>query len=394
VQISIIGGGRWARTIATVLCSFPSRSDDVVIHTLHNAAGIAAWLEGRRLGDRLRIETVWPDFGIRQDRPDAVIVANRARDHSAAALPALRAGVPVLVEKPMAFPQHRIATLREAAEATETLLAGSNVFLFARYFEAYANLIATLGRSHRLSFTWTDGPADIRRGEVKSYDAAVTLFDDVLPHVVTMLESLKFGDLSLEAVAVRRGGADVTIEARSNGRSLTLNLARNGRGRQRLIEVETDAGTATLDFLNEPGFVRAPGFAGNGDPFWDSSPRPLASMLTAFLAATEGQPLDVRLSPANAMAAGTFADEVRGRYVAHQIRWLGQRLGEPLDAPLRYALKELAGDNGPAETIADMWSAMETVSHLKSFLSQSRLLCEAGYDYSADLGLHPPPARH
>jgi predicted dehydrogenase len=376
MQISIIGGGRWARTIATVLCSLPSRSDGVVIHTLHNAAGVAAWVDGLRLGGRLRVAAAWPDFGAEQDRPDAVIVANRAGDHSAAALPALRAGVPVLVEKPMAFPQNRIAALREAAEATATLLAGSNVFLFARYFGAFAELIATLGRSHRLSFTWIDGPADIRRGEVKSYDAGVTLFDDILPHVVPVLGSLTFGDLSLKAVAVRRGGADLTIEARSDGRSAELNLARDGSGRKRLIAIETDGGTATLDFANEPGFIRAPGVAYDGDPLWDSAPRPLAAMLTAFLAAVEGQPLDVRLSPAHAMAAGSFADAVRGRYVARQIQWLRQRLGEPLDAPLRYALKELAGGD---ETIADTWSGMDSAPRLKSFLSQSRLLSEVGY---------------
>jgi predicted dehydrogenase len=376
MQISIIGGGRWAKTIATVLCSLPSRSDGVVIHTLHNAAGVAAWVDGLRLGGWLRVAAAWPDCGAEQDRPDAVIVANRAGDHLTAALPALRAGVPVLVEKPMAFPQNRITALCEAAEATATLLAGSNVFLFARYFEAFAELIATLGRAHRLRFIWTDGRSEIRRGEVKSYDAGVTLFDDILPHIVPVLGSLNFGELSLEGVAARRGGADLTIGARSDGRYAELNLARNGSGRRRLIEIETDRGTATLDFAREPGFIRVPGVACDGDPLWDHAPRPLAAMLTAFLAAVEGQPLDVRLSPAHAMAVGRFADAVRGRYLAHQIEWLHQRLGEPLDASLRYALRELAGGD---ERIADTWSAIDSASRLKSFLSQSRLLSEAGH---------------
>lgn len=364
-----------------MLCSLPSRSDRVIIHTMHDAPGVAAWIVGLRLGDRLRTATAWPDFGAKPDRPDAVIVANRARDHFAAALSALRAGVPTLIEKPMTLPQNKIARLSEAAQANATFLAGSNVFLFARYFKAFAELIATLGRPHRLSFTWADGSTDVRRGEVKSYDAAVTLFDDVLPHIVPMLGSLKFGDLLLDAVAIRRGGAELTIETRSDGRSAALNLARDGSGRQRLIEIDTDRGIATLDFSDEPGFIRAPGVAHNGDPLWDSAPRPLATMLMAFLAAVEGQPLDVRLSPTHAMAAGTLADAVRGRYVVHQIRWLCQRLGEPLDGPLRYALKELAGDNGggQAETIADTWSAMESASRLKSFLSQSHLLSDAGY---------------
>jgi predicted dehydrogenase len=379
MQISIVGGSRWARTIATVLCSLPSRSDRVVIHTMHNAPNIAAWVEGLRLGDQLRTATAWPDFNAKQDRPDTVIIVNRAGDHFAAALPALRAGVPTLVEKPMALPQNKIVGLIEAAEAKATLLAGSNVFLFARYFEAFTELIATLGRPHHLSFAWADGVADMRRGEVKSYDAAVTLFDDTLPHIVPMLGSLKFGDLSLDTVAVRRGGAELTIEARLDGCSVALSLARDASGRQRLIEIETDGGTATLDFSNEPGIIRTPGVTRNGDQSWNSAPRPLATMLTAFLAAVEGQPLDARLSPAHAIAAGSFASAVRERYVAHQIQWLEQRLGEPLDAPLRYALKELAGDGRRAEVLAGTWSAMDSVSQLKSFLSQSRLLSDLGY---------------
>jgi len=381
MKISIIGGGRWARTIATELCSLPNRTDRIVIHTKNNAAGVAAWMEGQSYGDRLRAATAWPDFSSNQDRPDAVIVANRVRDHIAGAIAALRAGVAAMVEKPIALPQNKIASLIETAEVNSALLAGSNVFLFARYFEAFAELIATLGRLHNLTFTWVDGRDELHRGEVKSYDAGVTLFDDVLPHIVPMLGSLKFGDPSLRAVAVRRGGAEITIEVRSDESPATLNLARDGSGRQRLIEIEADGGTAALDFSNEPGFIRAPSFARSGDPLWDSAPRPLAAMLTAFLAAVEGQPLDFRLSPAHAMATGILADAVRGRYVAHQIRWLEQRLGEPLDAHLRYALSELVAENGgrSPETIADIWSATDTVSRLKSYLSRARLLSETGY---------------
>jgi predicted dehydrogenase len=382
MQISIIGGGRWARTIASVLCSLPSRSDRVILHTIHNAAGVAAWGEGLRLGGRLRTASTWPEFGATQDRPDAVIVANRVADHFAAALPALRAGVPALLEKPMALSQNKIAGLSEVADANATLLAGSNVFLFARYFESFAALVATLGRAHRLSFTWADGPVDVRRGEVKSYDASVTVFDDILPHIVPMLACLRFGDLVLETVAVRQGGAELTIEARSDGRSVALNLARDASGgRQRLIEIETDSGTVTLDFSDEPGVIRAPGTAYNGDLLWDSGPRPLATMLTVFLAAVEGHPLDARLSPARAVAAASLADDVRGRYVANQIEWLARRLGDPLEAPLRYALKELAGDDGggSAERLAETWSAMDSTARLQSFLSRSSLLSEAGY---------------
>ncbi len=126
------------------------------------------------------------------------------------------------------------------------------------------------------------------RGEVKSYDAAVTVFDDVLPHILPMIAHLQFGEAVFKSLDVQRGGARLVIELKSDGRPVSLVIARNDEGRRRRIEVATGEGAATLDFSSEPGTIEIAGERANGDPLWESAPRPLATMLTAFLAAAEG----------------------------------------------------------------------------------------------------------
>src|SRR5262245_55325397 len=98
MKISVVGGGRWARTIAGVLATMPDRSERITVHSPGNSAAVAAWIGQSRLGDRIRAAAAWPILEAGGNHPDAVVIANRAGDHFAAAAMALRAGIPTLVE--------------------------------------------------------------------------------------------------------------------------------------------------------------------------------------------------------------------------------------------------------------------------------------------------------
>ena len=379
MKISVIGGGRWARTIASVLCGLPGRSDRIIMHSPSNAAGLQSWAAQPQFGGRLSAVDAWPATGAGPERPDAVVVANRVGDHFDAAAMALKDGIPVLVEKPVALSRERIEELNTVAKAGGAAFGASHVFLFARYVEAYAASVATLGRPQGLRLVWTDGASDVRRGEAKSYDPAVTLFDDVLPHIVPMVGELQLRDLALGSLDVQRGGARLAIEAQANGRPVSLLIARNDEGRQRRIEVETDDGVATLDFADEPGFIDIAGRRVNGDPRWDTALRPLGTMLSAFIAAAEGAPLDPRLSPDRAIASAALADAVRGRYIAHQVEWLERRRGQALDPALQYALAEFGSNEaGNADSISKAWPTIASSAELKMFLAGSRLCSAVG----------------
>jgi predicted dehydrogenase len=380
MKISVVGGGRWARTIAAVLSSMPGRSDSIIVHSPTNSAGVEAWIGQGQLGGRVMAKAAWPAFEAGRDRPDAVIVANRAGDHFVAAAAALRAGIPVLVEKPVCLVRSQIEELCGIADANTTVFGASHVFLFARYFETYVASVARLGKLRSLRLVWSDGASEVRHGEAKSYDPAVTIFDDVLPHIVPMIGQLGFRDLALVSLDIQHGGARVAVEGQSGGRPVSLILARNDEGRRRYIEIVADAGSATLDFSSEPGSIGISGVSENGDPLWHSAPRPLATMLSVFIAAASGAALDSRLSPDRAIAAAGLAETIRGRYFAYQAEWLERRLGQPLDPSLHYALMELAGEaERTAEAVTAAWPAMDRV-RLKSFLAKSPLRAIAGYD--------------
>ena len=380
MKISVIGGGRWARTIASVLCGLPGRCDRITMHSPSNAAGLQVWAAQPQFGGLLRAVDVWPAPGVGPERPDAVIVANRVGDHFNAAATALNYGIPILVEKPVALSRDRIEELSEIAKAGGTALGASHVFLFARYVEAYAATVASLGPMRGLQLVWTDGSSDIRRGEAKSYDPAVTLFDDVLPHIVPLVGAMQFRDLALVSLDVQRGGARLAIEAQANRRPVSLLIARNDQDRQRRIEVKTDHRVATLDFADEPGFIDIAGSRVDGDPRWDTALRPLGTMLSAFIAAVEGAPLDPRLSPDWAIASAALADAIRGRYIAHQVKWLEKRLGQPLDPALHYALAEFGSNEvGNADSISKAWPAITSSAELRMFLVRSQIYSDAGY---------------
>ena len=339
-SISVIGGGRWARTIGAVLCGLSDPFSEVILHSRHNSKGVVAWIGERGLEGRLSVTSQWPDLD--HIRPSAAIIANGVADHVAAASALLHAGIPVLVEKPVAITQPAVRHLVELASRNGTWLAASHVFPFARYFDAFVKHIKDMGRLESVTVEWVDGRADIRHDEVKSYDPRVTVFDDVLPHIVPLVAQLCDHPLQFLALNAGRGGAEVAIQACAGKALVSIRMARSGPARRRLIAAKTAAGVCRLDFSQEPGAIVMPdGTCLNGDPQWETQYKPLGAMLAAFLATVDGAPLDERLSANKALESAAFADVARAQYATHQAKWLTENLTTAPEIEQVYALREL-----------------------------------------------------
>jgi len=339
-SVAIIGGGRWARTIATVLAGLNAHPERLFMHARTNADDVTNWVYAQRLNDQITVCDDWPDYAVA--RPSAVIVANRAADHVAAARAALDAGIPVLVEKPLAIGADAVGGLLESAAQSNTLLAVSNVFLFARYMDVFVALTARHGRIHSLAVFWEDGRDEIVRGVKKKYDAGVTVLDDVLPHILPLSALITAHDAAFSSLRIAEGGAHVLIEAAANGIPLSISLVRNGQDRKRLLHVQTDRGIFRLDFSSEPARVVTPDSQQKMVDGPDGGLGPLAAMLTVFLKAAEGGILDSRLSPEKALPIAFFADQARASYRAQQQEWIKSRPRASPDAALAYALKEIS----------------------------------------------------
>jgi predicted dehydrogenase len=339
-SISVIGGGRWARTIGAVLCGVSNPFSTVIFHSRHNSKGVAAWIAEKGLEGRLSVTSQWPDLDAAP--PSAAIIASGVADHVAAASAVLGAGIPVLVEKPVAITQSAVRHLVELASRNRTWLAASHVFLFARYFDAFVKHIKDMGRLESVTVEWIDGHADIRDDEVKSYDSRVTVFDDVLPHIVPLVAQLCDHPLQFLALDAGRGGAEVAIQACAGEPRVSMLMARNGQARRRLIAAKTAAGVCRLDFSQEPGVIVMPdGTRLNGDPQWEAQFKPLGAMLAAFLATVDGAALDERLSAGKALESADFADAARVQYATHQAKWLTENLTTAPEIEQVYALREL-----------------------------------------------------
>src|ERR1700722_6529813 len=91
-SVAILGGGRWARTIAGVLAGL--RGDrDIILCSPTNPEGWRAWLQTRPAEEQRNfvLETDLAEV-LRNPRVGSVLVVRAARDNAATALAALQAG--------------------------------------------------------------------------------------------------------------------------------------------------------------------------------------------------------------------------------------------------------------------------------------------------------------
>jgi predicted dehydrogenase len=348
--VAIVGGGRWARVFVDVLGSMLPLSVGLSVHSLRNADAMSGWLAAKRWRRPVSVSSRWPESyseGIR-----AAIVCNAARDHEAAAEWALTAGLPVLVEKPVALTEERVNHLATLANQRGMYVAASHVFLFARYLEHFATRVGGAGLVRQVSVVWMDPSSETRHGEEKRYDAGLPVHVDWLPHVLPIIEALLPGtSLRCVDLAFRRGGAELELIVIAGDARCRIQLSRNGDARRRFVEVVTDQRTLRLDFAVEPGTIHDVSKI-EGDPDWSTKPRPVAAMLEAFLRGAAGGKgaVDPRLDVQLAQRTARVIDEAGKLYESVQRSWIRERLAvgqATVDADLRYALAEILQAGGP-----------------------------------------------
>lgn len=305
---------------------------------------MSAWGASLGLGQRIAVSAAWPQ--LTGERRPAVIVANAAKNHRAAAQMALRAGAPVLVEKPVALKADEVTELMALADSCQAQFAAAHVFLFARYLDNFRQVIAPAGRLRQIRLRWTDPRAESRYGEAKYYDPSLPVYADCLPHMMSMIGSIVPNhEPALSNLEFYRGGAQLKLELAYGDTRCLLEFARNSERRERLLEVEAhDDKVFCLDFSQEPGTIEAAGIKTVGDPDWNTMPHPVASMLTSFLKWAAGGASDWRLNIKGGLQACRMIDQVAIGYRESQLAWLESRFdGHDWNdrADLSYALSEL-----------------------------------------------------
>lgn len=351
-SVAVIGGGRWARVLADVLCGLVPPSVRISVHSPRNAKAMSAWVSERGFAQRIQVSSDFPRFP--SGESNAVIVANAAYDHEKAIEWALSEGVPVLVEKPLTLNFAASQRLADLARSQKTYFAAAHVFLFARYVEAFSKLIANEDGIQSICVYWMDPQSENRYGEAKSYDPGLTVYADWLPHVISILDTLVASPAQRwERLEFLRGGAYLDIDLKLGDIPCAVQLVRNGNSRKRCIEVTTRQKKITLDFSSEPGTIFSDSGELCGDPDWDVKEKPVSRMLGAFLQGAAGGIRDSRLDIAHGLRASQAIDQVTSLYNSALLPWLSKKLLmiQDDDIDLRYALSEILHVEEPHSSV-------------------------------------------
>ncbi len=349
-QVLILGGGRWARVVAEVLVQLLPPTHGLTLCSPRGADLLTAWARQPGFAGRVNVLADRPT-AFEAGFPPAVLVVNAARDHISSARWALATGATVLIEKPASMTLAALEQLVGEPAARDRLFA-AHVFRFANYFSSLRQRIARARHVHSFRVIWEDAAGEVRNGEAKKYDASVPILHDCMPHVVSILQALTDQVPSVAGpVEVEQGGARVRLALRIADLPCEVILARNARRRARVVVVQTDLGEVTLDFTAEPGVIDHAGVQVAADTAWLERPRPLASLLRAFLDAAGGGWPDPRLALSTAVETCRLVDACADSYQDGLIKALERAysLGEADLVALDYGLAELLQASGPWE---------------------------------------------
>jgi len=343
-QVFVIGGGRWARVFAGVLDTLLPEGVDLTMHSSAHSRELSFWADSGTFRRQVRCIAKWPELDA--SAGCAVLVVNAARDHADAVRKAIGAGVPVLVEKPIALTLQQVEDLVSFACSRNVRFAPAHVFLFARYLEHFRMQLASFSEAVNVSFRWADPSAETRYGEKKQYDPGVPIYADWLPHVISILGYLFPGtNAQLLHLEFLRGGARLRLTLLLGGLTCDIDMERDGQVRERRIEVRSAKGNEkVLDFSVEPGIIFDGKVWHEADPDWGKALSPVAAMLASFLEWASGGANDSRFDVGLGIMASSVIEESGVMYQAAQHRWLTEHLPcspDVLDKDTDYLFREI-----------------------------------------------------
>lgn len=273
--ICLIGGGRWARVLMSVLVKTLPADAKIVWVTRFGDTAARAWCEQR--GEQ-RIEFVPKLTPGTLGRLDAAIVATAPHQHYAIVKRLLSAHVPTLCEKPLVLYEGHCSDLERLSLKNNCPLGIDLELTYASYLEEFSARIRSL-KLRRLDLLWMDPWSEERYGETKYSDVYTNVIDDMFPHCWTQLAALA-GQPDWQVQDVRYcDNHDVLVQLFAGDLQASIRFSRRAERRIRVVDV--NEGQAKLDFSTEPGFID---MDGQRDELQWRTERPLTRSIQSFLA--------------------------------------------------------------------------------------------------------------
>lgn len=318
-KIAVFGGGRWSKTLLEILIKNTKPDIKFSVHTEHLVDEMIQWSKKNNYMDRI---TITHNDPVLDQQYFGAVVANSIRSHKEKALLALESRIPVLVEKPMTPSLSETKELIELAKNLNTQLFSSWVFRYARYIDNFIKYIKEFGPINEIDIIWKDPINEKRHGEIKTYDKASPAFEDVLPHLISILSKvLNRKDFEYKSCLTKRGGASMELLLLSGNTKCNLKIERNSLKRVRKIVINSNK-DIFLDFSKEPGVIKIKEKEFIGDPKWYKSPRPLTRMIIDFLSVIKNKESNNKnLDNSLALIASRITDQVKISYNEELYDW-------------------------------------------------------------------------
>ena len=230
VSFALIGGGRWARVHAGVLCSLYPRISRLFWVSRHSRKAVEGAAIGREHPEIVLFDDI--DQCLRE-RPDAALICTTTANHARDALTVLEhGGIPVLVEKPIALDLQTAGELIDVATRRRVMLRVCLPLLETSYLRRFQSACA--GREiTSAQIRWFDTASEMRYGEVKQTDLSTHRVDEVIPHIWSLIDLL-IGHLAPKVIATAVAGSDDTScsfgAARSMCRPISGGAPQKDRG--------------------------------------------------------------------------------------------------------------------------------------------------------------------
>jgi hypothetical protein len=318
----ILGGGRWALTLASELLRLDLVGLDVVISTSSGCEQATHHFKSDESYQRIRVVESLKQVDL--DYCRFAIVANSARSHFSSAKFLITNGIPTLIEKPVAMSFIEISELVELSQKHETVACASNVYLFSTAVARYSELMTGSTQRLFIEVEWLDNlSTKALGGNSVLYDDSVPIYYDWLPHVISILDYLKLWPMSLDDLSLDHGGSSVMLGCSNNRDTCIIKLSRHESVKSRTLRALSQMGNSTaLDFTREPGVVYRNSELVPDNSQLRQSAGPLSKMLTSFISVIEGQNTNSKLDLSIALHAASFIETVNPRYLDAQKLWI------------------------------------------------------------------------
>lgn len=290
LHILVIGSGRWARQmLETLHATFPV--DKAVFHilSLSQPQAIETWTA--QLCPKRKIQIYNQQDAIDTTRIDATFITNAAAQHTPSALWSLAHGLPTAVEKPLALTPSELDTVLQCSLQQNCLLWPQLVLCHEAFIQHFTTQFAKQDVIRSIHIDWHDALAETRYGEVKSYDANLSLPQDVAAHIWSILQHFfPIEQWRVSNCTVSRGGRHVRFMLHNtSGTKITCDLQRETETRQRKLTVHTAKDCHDLHFAQQRAEWSKNGEAQTWPETPLNAPRPLAAAMGAFLDAVKHQ---------------------------------------------------------------------------------------------------------